>query len=126
MTHFLVYPQLHLTFSEGSRRGPRSTDPANESLNGCHDRFTFKNMGCGGATALNLPLNRHTDMERKKQPPQKILEKVLCNFYRFFFMFFEEKNTILSYLFSSVFALTQNFMFTKKSIDKKPEFCLIN
>ena len=55
-------PPLYLTFSEGSRRGPGSTDPPNETSNWSHDHPTFKNICCGGAPGLNLPLNRHTDI----------------------------------------------------------------
>ena len=46
---------------------------------------------------------------KKKATPQKILAKVLCNIWRFFFMFIEEKQYFL-YYFSNVFALTDFYL----------------
>ena len=43
-----VRPPLYPTFSEGSRRGPRSSDPGNERSCLSHDESTFRNIGwCG-------------------------------------------------------------------------------
>ena len=57
-----VYPRVHLTFSEGNIRGPRSSDPANERSCLSQEKTHFKNIGCGGEKMRNLALNRHTDI----------------------------------------------------------------
>ena len=58
----VAYPHLYLTFSEGNIGAPRSSDPANERYCLSRAKNHFKNIGCGGTTGLNLPLNRHTDI----------------------------------------------------------------
>ena len=57
-----VRRRVYLTFSEGNIGAPRSSDPANERSCLSQVKNNFKNIGCGGAHALNLPLNRHTDI----------------------------------------------------------------
>ena len=57
-----VHPRVHLTFSEGNIRGPRSSDPPNERYCLSQAKNHFKNIGCGGEKGRNQALNSDTDI----------------------------------------------------------------